>query len=115
MHAINETHERSLCSWVDSANSPASDFPIQNLPFGVFRREGKNEPFRGGVAIGDQILDLAAAHKAGAFSGDSAPAAVHCVGATLNGFMAMGPPARSALRLALSRALREGSPMQEKL
>jgi len=115
MHAINETHDRSLGSWVDSANSPVSEFPIQNLPFGVFRREGKNEPFRGGVAIGDQILDLAAAHKAGAFSGDAAPAAVQCVGATLNGFMALGRTAWSALRLALSRALREGSPMQEKL
>jgi fumarylacetoacetase len=115
MHEINETHDRSLKSWVDSANSGAADFPIQNLPFGVFRREGKNEPFRGGVAIGDQILDLAAAHKAGAFSGEAAAAAVQCMAPTLNGFMAIGPPAWSALRLALSRALREGSPMQAKL
>jgi fumarylacetoacetase len=115
MHEINETHDRALASWVDSANSGVTDFPIQNLPFGVFRRDGKNEPFRGGVAIGDQILDLAAAHKAGAFSGDSAAGAAHCTGPTLNGFMAMGPAAWSALRLALSRALREGSPMQGKL
>jgi fumarylacetoacetase len=115
MHALNETHDRGLRSWIDSANSGATDFPIQNLPFGVFRRAGKSEPFRGGVAIGDQILDLAAAHKAGAFAGEAAAAAVHCVGPTLNGFMAMGPGAWSALRLALSRALREGSPMQGKL
>jgi fumarylacetoacetase len=115
MHEINETHDRTLASWVESANSGVTDFPIQNLPFGVFRRDGRNEPFRGGVAIGDQILDIAAAHKAGAFSGDAAAAAAHCTGPTLNGFMAMGPAAWSALRLALSRALREGSPMQGKL
>jgi fumarylacetoacetase len=115
MHEINETHDRVLASWVDSANSGITDFPIQNLPFGVFRRDGKNEPLRGGVAIGDQVLDIAAAHKAGAFSGDAAAAAAHCTGPTLNGFMAMGPAAWSALRLALSRALREGSPMQGKL
>ena len=115
MHEINETHDRALASWVESASSGGTDFPIQNLPFGIFRREGKNEPFRGGVAIGDQILDIAAAHKAGAFSGDAASPAAHCTGQTLNGFMAMGPAAWSALRLALSRALREGSPMQGKL
>ncbi len=115
MHEINETHDRALASWVESASSGGTDFPIQNLPFGIFRREGKNEPFRGGVAIGDQILDIAAAHKAGAFSGDAASPAAHCTGQTLNGFMAMGPAGWSALRLALSRALREGSPMQGKL
>ncbi len=115
MDELNETHERSSRSWVDSANSGATDFPIQNLPFGVFRREGKNEPFRGGVAIGDQILDIAAAHRAGVFAGEAAHGALQCTGPTLNGFMAMGPAVWTALRLALSRALREGSPMQGKL
>ena len=57
---MNRTHDPELKSWVDSANDPASDFPIQNLPFGVFRRKGTDEVPRGGVAIGDQILDLAA-------------------------------------------------------
>jgi fumarylacetoacetase len=52
--------EAALRSWVDSANDPASDFPIQNLPFGRFRRDA-NEPWRIGVAIGDQVLDLQAA------------------------------------------------------
>src|SRR3990170_1922864 len=52
--------EQKLKSWVESANDPASDFPIQNLPFGVFRRKGTQEAPRGGVAIGDQILELAA-------------------------------------------------------
>jgi fumarylacetoacetase len=55
-----QTHDPKLKSWVESANDPATDFPIQNLPFGVFRRKGSKEVPRGGVAIGDQILDLAA-------------------------------------------------------
>jgi fumarylacetoacetase len=115
MHAINETHDPALQSWVESAGRPGADYPIQNLPFGVFRRAEKNEPFRGGIAIGDQILDLAAAQKAGAFSGDAAAAAAQCTGPTLNSFMAMGGQAWSALRLALSRALREGAPSQGRL
>ena len=47
-------------SWVESANDPQSDFPLANLPYGVFRRKGSDEAPRGGVAIGDQVLDLAA-------------------------------------------------------
>jgi fumarylacetoacetase len=57
---MNRTHDPELKSWVESANDPASDFPIQNLPFGVFRRKGSKEKPRGGVAIGDQVFDLAA-------------------------------------------------------
>ncbi|MCX7962238.1 MAG: fumarylacetoacetase [Burkholderiales bacterium] len=57
---MDRTHDPELRSWVESANEPRCDFPIQNLPFGVFRRKGSKEPPRGGVAIGDQILDLAA-------------------------------------------------------
>ena len=60
MEACNETHNPALRSWVSSANITGCDFPIQNLPFAVFRRQGSHEAFRGGVAIGDQILDLAA-------------------------------------------------------
>jgi fumarylacetoacetase len=115
MTALNETHDPAAASWVESANRPGTDFPIQNLPFGVFRRAEKSEHFRGGVAIGDQILDLAAAQKAGVFSGDAAVAAAQCTGPALNAFMAMGPEAWSTLRLALSRALREGSPSQGRL
>lgn len=109
MSVINETHDPSLRSWVESANEPSTDFPIQNLPFGVFRRKGSNEDFRGGVAIGSEILDLKAASNVGAFSGIAARAAVQCTSSTLNGFFAMGPQAWSALRLALSHALQDGS------
>ena len=65
MQTLNETHDPALKSWLESANDPAGDFPIQNVPFGVFRRSGSEEAFRGGVAIGDQIVDLAALHTAG--------------------------------------------------
>jgi fumarylacetoacetase len=115
MDAINETHDAALRSWVESANAAGIDFPVQNLPFGVFRRKGSNEPFRGGVAIGAEILDLAMAHKAGAFSGEAAAAAANCAGSALNAFMAMGPSAWSALRLALSRALRRGASHADRL
>ena len=56
----NQTHDAALESWVESANEPGCDFPIHNLPFGVFKKKGAKESPRGGVAIGDQILDLAA-------------------------------------------------------
>ena len=57
---MNRTHDPELRSWVESANDPETDFPIQNLPFGIFKRKKINEAPRGGVAIGDQIFDLAA-------------------------------------------------------
>ena len=115
MSALGETHDARLESWVESANAPGTDFPIQNLPVGIFRREGSHEPLRGGIAIGDQILDLAAAHKAGAFSGEAAAAAASCAGPVLNAFMAMGPGAAASLRLAVSRLLRRGAPHEDKM
>lgn len=112
MIGLNPTHNPSLTSWVASANQPGCDFPIQNLPFCVFRRAGSTEAFRGGVAIGDQILDLSAAQGLGAFSDKASDAARACGAPTLNAFMAMGPQAWSALRSALSRALSEGAELE---
>ena len=115
MAELNETHDPGLRSWVESANREGGDFPIQNLPFGVFRRRGSNEAWRGGVAIGDQIVDLGAAQAAGVFDGAAAAAAEACGDSSLNRFMALGPAAWSGLRLALSRALRKGSAQADKL
>lgn len=116
---LNDTHDPELRSWVESANADGCPFPIQNLPYGVFRRAGSEERFRAGVAIGDQILDLQAAWAAGAFSGfdESARKAAHaaCEGATLNALMALDATAWSALRAALSHALRTGSAHQREL
>ena len=115
MIPLNETHHPHLRSWVDSANAADTDFPIQNLPFGVFHRYSSTESFRVGVAIGDQILDLTAAQAKSVFTGDADLAAQACCAPTLNAYMAMGSHAWSALRLALSRALREGYALQSAL
>ena len=73
MARFDDTHDPTVPSWVASANGHA-DFPLQNLPLGVFTSLGDALP-RGGVAIGDYVLDVAAAHQAGLFSGDAAHAA----------------------------------------
>jgi fumarylacetoacetase len=59
-YSINETHDPDLKCWVGSANDPNTDFPIQNLPFGVFNKPESLDPPSVGVAIGDQVLDLSA-------------------------------------------------------
>lgn len=97
---LDETHDPGLMSWVESANEPASDFPIQNLPLGRFRRPGE-DAWRIGVAIGDQIVDLARAGMARVED--------------MNRFLAAGREARQALRLALSLSLRHRSPRREAL
>jgi fumarylacetoacetase len=118
MSALNETHDAGLKSWVASANDDDTDFPIQNLPYGVFRRRHSDEAFRVGVAIGDQILDLTSARGSGAFAQADAlarRALDAAASASVNDLMALGQPAWSALRLALSRALRLGAPEAERL
>jgi hypothetical protein len=101
------THDPALRSWVEV--DPASHFPIQNLPFGIFRRKGSSEAFRGGVAIGDRIVDLAAWSTLGAFEGEAAKAAAACAGDSLNPLLALGRPAWGALRQALSGLLKAGA------
>src|SRR5579872_4878276 len=100
--SLNETHDPARRSFVASANAPECDFPIQNLPFGVFRTGADGQPHVG-VAIGDQIVHVAAA--ASSFDGAAAVAAKACAAANLNALMALGPAAWSSLRLALSRGL----------
>jgi len=115
MIALNETHDPALRSWVGSANQRGCDFPLQNLPFAVFRRRGSGAAFRCGVGIGDQILDLAAVAEAVVFAGVARTAVQAGAQDKLNAVMALGPQAWSALRLALSRALREGAKEQDRL
>ena len=115
MQLLNETHDPALQSWVPSAQAAGCDFPIQNLPFAVFRRRGSQEAFRGGVGIGDQVLDLAAVAEAKVFTGLAAEAAQAGAQPKLNRLMALGAPAWQALRLALSRALRVGAAEQARL
>ena len=115
MNLINATHDPKLQSWVTSANTGETDFPIQNLPFGRFRRVDTTEPWRIGVAIGDHILDLNRAAEAGEWSADAQVMLAALALGDLNVFMARNAAARSALRAELSAALAEGSPQQEAL
>lgn len=115
MYLINETHDAALKSWVDSANLPGADFPIQNLPFAQFKRTAYDEDFRGGVAIGDQVIDLSLLTASGVLTGPASAAASAGAQSSLNGLMAMGREAWSALRLALSRGLRVGAGEQAKI
>jgi len=113
--ALNPTHDPALESWVDSANAPAGDFPLQNLPFAAFRRARSGESFRGGVAIGEAVLDLAALQALGVLTGVAAEALTLAARPTLNAFMAAGQEASSALRAALSAALRRGASLEKAL
>lgn len=93
---LNETHDPELKSWVESANRPGCDFPIQNLPFGVFRKRAEQRSCLG-VAIGDFIVDVR----------DWLP------GYTLNHYMTLPAAQRCDLRRELSKALRAGAPARE--
>ncbi|MDJ0706636.1 MAG: fumarylacetoacetase [Leptolyngbyaceae cyanobacterium MO_188.B28] len=106
VYSIDQTHHPDLRSWVESANQKGTDFPIQNLPFGVFHRQGDSGTPSIGAAIGDQILDLAVVGRAGLLQDlpDSLQAA--CRASTLNPLMALGRWASSALRTRLSELLR---------
>lgn len=105
---LNATHDPDRRSWLDSANRPQTDFPLQNLPHGVFARPG--EPKRGGVAIGDRILDMAAAVEAGLFKGDLGDVANAAAAPQLNGLMSQEQAAVSALRARLQQLLEKGAP-----
>lgn len=101
----NETHDPRRRSWVESANDPATDFPIQNLPFGVFRRRGAEEEPRVGVAIGDQILDIADCRSGGLFIGPTFTAAISCEVGSLNPLMSLGAEQWSLLRHRIGELL----------
>jgi len=105
---LDGTHDAGLRSWVASANAPSAEFSIQNLPFGVFRRRGSAEQPCVGVAIGDQIVDVASLVGHGLVHGDALPAARACEDDSLNELMGLGPDAALALRRALSDLLRAG-------
>ncbi|MFJ4371826.1 fumarylacetoacetase [Pseudomonas japonica] len=99
-------------SWVDTANGH-SDFPLQNLPLGIFSRAGGER--RCGVAIGEAILDLEAVLAAGLFEGEARVAVEATRGGALNAFFALGRGARVALRERLLELLADGSEHQAAL
>ena len=110
--ALDASHDASRRSWVASANEAGTDFPIQNLPFGIFREAGNGGAPRGGAAIGDHILDvLAVAPLLG-----KAQALGHLLAApTLQPLMSVSPSAWTALRLAISDLLVAGYSQQRRI
>jgi fumarylacetoacetase len=104
---MDDTHRADLRSWVESANDPRGDFPIQNLPLGIVRRHG-DAPMAG-AAIGDQVLLLDVAARRELLTGAAREAANACRGGTLNALMALGRDAGRALRAGLVDVLRDDS------
>lgn len=97
MTKLNKTHDPSRRCIVETANDANCDFPMQNLPFGIFNINGGLRS--AGVAIGDQIIDLAALLEKGVLTGQAELAAqAACAGTTLNALMALGNAPASALR-----------------
>lgn len=108
MPNLDATHDPRRTSWVATAIGHR-DFPVQNLPLGIFAPPEKTP--RGGVAIGDSILDLKRLAVSGLLSGDALIAAKAASGPALNPLLAMGPGPRRALRGAVSDLLSD--PAQE--
>lgn len=109
------THDPAMTSWVESANAADTDFPIQNLPYGRFRRKVSAEEWRIGVAIGDQVLDLKRVEEGIPWS-DALQALLRPLAdGDLNEFMKQPSSKRRMLRQMLSQALRSDSPLQDAL
>ncbi|MBK7598549.1 MAG: fumarylacetoacetase [Acidobacteria bacterium] len=102
---INETHDPDLKSWVESANDPETDFPIQNLPFALFARKGSGEMPRAGVAIGELILDLGGCHESGLLGGSLWHVGARCSLDQLNSLMEVGGETMLSLRRRISQML----------
>ncbi len=109
MTMLDHTHDAALRSWVASANAESSDFPVQNLPFGAFRRKGSGDKLRIGVAIGDQVLDLKLAREQCPWGPGIDELLVPLAAGDLKPLMSAGTAVRRKLRSALSLALAEGS------
>jgi len=107
VNGLDASHDAAVRSWVEAANEPATDFPIQNLPFGVFRTAASG-PARVGVAIGDHILDLARCRESGLLGALPGELAGACAASDLAPLAALGRPAWSLLRRTLAALLRHG-------
>ena len=108
MTQLDETHDPKATSWVEGADGHA-EFPLQNLPLGVFSPPGGGK--RGGVAIGDFVLDLSAV--TGLLEREASDAARLASGETLNALFADGNGAADALRRGIFRLLSDSSSKRE--
>ncbi|MEO1403857.1 MAG: fumarylacetoacetase [Cyanobacteria bacterium J06635_1] len=107
------THNPRLQSWVATANAADTDFPIQNLPFGVFKRRQATEVPRLGVAIGNQVVDLSACLQQGLLADLPEKVKTACLEDSLNPLMSLGHWAMTALRHRLSHLLQAPKPIPD--
>jgi fumarylacetoacetase len=113
--ALDDTHAPDRRSWLESANDPATDFPIQNLPLGVFvRRPGGDAVPRVGAALGDRVADLRGLADMGALDGLSGAMLDALRGWTLNAYMSCAAAERRMLRLALVRLFDAANAAQQR-
>lgn len=99
-----------LKSWIESANDPSSDFPVQNLPYGVFKRKNDSDNPRIGVAIGDYVFDLKGAIEESVLTCLSSKTENALKEETLNSLMALDTAQLSHLRRKIIDVLKEDSP-----
>ena len=105
-HPVDDTHDPTLRSWVETSNEGTTEFPIQNLPFGVFRRRGTNDTPQVGVAIGGQILDLRRCRELKLLEELPADLVEACsAGSSLKSLMALGAGPTAQLRQRVSKIL----------
>lgn len=117
--SFDPTTDPKLKSFIEVP--PGSHFPIQNLPFGIFRPSPKSSP-RVGIAIGDYVLDLAVLEQNGFFDGPELWGKMVFDRPYLNPFMALGKKARMEARIRISRllsadepALRDNEPLRKRV
>ena len=112
---LDETHDPKVQSWIESANVAGSDFPVQNLPFGVFRRRDAGAEAGVGIAIGDRIVDVAGMRSEGLFAEEGLRFAANaCAFDSLNSLMTLGAGPRRALRRRLHAILRQEAPASDR-
>ncbi len=112
---LDETHDPKTQSWIESANVAGADFPIQNLPFGVFWRSGGGPDGSAGVAIGDHILDLGGMHaNKQIFDERLRSAASSCAFGSLSGLMTSDASTRRTLRRRIHALLRRDAPASDR-
>src|ERR1700693_3544127 len=112
---LDETHDPKVQSWIESANLAGSDFPVQNLPFGVFRRRDAGAEAGVGIAIGDRIVDVAGMRSEGLFAEEGLRFAANaCASDSLNSLMTLGAGPRRALRQRLYAILRQDAPASDR-
>lgn len=107
---IDHTHDSAAHSWLETANQPGCDFPIQNLPFCVF--EASDAAAVGGIGLGDGVIDLGRLCQSGCIDGEALATARVGAQNTLNGLMDLPPSATRALRHAVFNLFAAGGALE---